>query len=97
MKAYGKRIFTVAVANSIMPVVTSMKGNFKTIWLKALVFIIMQTVQNISVIGNKTSNMVLERKNGMTAANTKDSIKLLQKKDKENTAGQMAIDMLENG
>ena len=93
MKAYGKIICTVAVANFIMPVVTSMKENFRTIWPKGLAFIVMQTAQNISAIGSKTSNMVSERNNGMMAANTKVSIKLLQKKDKENTAGQMGIDM----
>lgn len=41
--------------------------------------------------------MGLEKKNGMTAHNIKDSTKMHQKRVKESTAGQMETGMLENG
>ena len=47
---------------------------------------------NMSDIGIKTSRMDSERKNGMMEVNTKAFIKMLQKKARENIAGQMVID-----
>jgi hypothetical protein len=62
------------------------------IWLKDLEYIDMLMEANMSDIGIKTSNMDSERKNGMMEVNTKAFIKMLQKKARENIAGQMVID-----
>jgi hypothetical protein len=62
------------------------------IWLKDLEYIDMLMEANMSDIGIKTSSMDSERKNGMMEVNTKAFIKMLQKKARENIAGQMVID-----
>jgi hypothetical protein len=62
------------------------------IWLKDLEYIDMLMEANMSDIGIKTSSMDSERKNGMMEVNTKAFIKMLQKKARENIAGQTVID-----
>jgi hypothetical protein len=62
------------------------------IWLKDLEYIDMLMEANMSDIGIKTSSTDSERKNGMMEVNTKAFIKMLQKKARENIAGQMVID-----
>ena len=51
----------------------------------------------MQAIGIKINNMVLEKKNGMMAANIKDFIRMHPKKARENTVGLMEILTLENG
>jgi hypothetical protein len=63
------------------------------IWLRALVSIDMQMAVNMSDIGTKTNNMVLEKRNGTIWACIKDSIRTQARKVKVNTAGQMEIGM----
>ena len=47
--------------------------------------------------GTRISNMALEKKNGMMAANIKDFIRMHLKKVKENIVGQTEILILVNG
>lgn len=47
---------------------------------------------NMLDIGTKISSMDSERKNGMMEVNIKVFIRMLQKKARENIAGQMEID-----
>ena len=65
MKVSGKTIFTTDVESFIMQVVTFMKENLWTIWLKALVYINMLTVASMLATGTKTNNMDLVKKSGM--------------------------------
>lgn len=74
-----------------------MRENSLMIWHKALVFTGMQMEANMSDIGIKISNMDLVKKSGMMEANIKAFTKMLQKKVRVNIAGQMEIDILENG
>ena len=74
-----------------------MKENSLKIWRKVLGFISMPMEANILAIGIKISNMALEKKNGMMAANIKDFIRMHLKKVKENIVGQTEILILVNG
>lgn len=67
------------------------------IWPKDLEYTNMQMDLSMLDTGIKTSNMVLEKKNGMMEVNIKGSTKMPLKKDKENIAGLMETDMWVNG
>jgi hypothetical protein len=97
MRVSGKIIFTTVEENYIMRVATFMKVSLWTIWLKALVFTNMLMGASTLGTGTKTNNMVLEKKSGMTWVCIRDFIRMLQKKDRANTAGLMETAMLENG
>ena len=97
MKGYGKEIYIIREVSFTMLVATYTKVNLRMIWRKDLESICMPMVRNISVTGTAISNMDLEKKNGVMGANILAIIKMLIKLDKVNIAGQMEIDMLENG
>jgi hypothetical protein len=67
------------------------------IWLKVSVFTSMQMEANMWDTGIKINSTVSEKKSGMIIPNIKDFIKMHQKRVKENTAGLMETDTLENG
>jgi hypothetical protein len=67
------------------------------IWLKALAYTDMQMEANMKAIGIRINNMGLEKKNGMMEASIKAFTKMPQRKVRVNIAGQMEIDILENG
>jgi 3-deoxy-D-arabino-heptulosonate 7-phosphate (DAHP) synthase len=66
-------------------------------WLKVLESTNMQTEASMLATGTKTSNTDLEKKNGMTQACIRASIRMQVRRAKENIAGLMATDTLENG
>ena len=57
----------------------------------------MQMAANTSGIGTRISSMDLEKKSGTMEVNIKGSTKMLLKKAKENTVGQIKTDTLGNG
>ena len=97
MRGSGTITFIMVEESCTMHLVIFMRASLLMIWHKDSVFTNMRTAASTSDTGIKISSTDSAKKNGTTAPNIKDSIKMLQKKGKENTAGQMAIGMLVNG
>ena len=97
IKDFGTKIYIMEEVSYIMLVVIFMKASSLMTWPKDLAFINTPMEVSMLAIGIKISNMALEKKNGMMAANIKDFIRMHLKKVKENIVGQTEILILENG
>ena len=97
MRVFGIKTCIMAEERSITPMVTCSKDNSKMILLMALVSTNTQMAVNMSATGNKTSSMVLVKKSGTMAVNTKDFTKMEPKMVRVNITGPMVTYILANG
>lgn len=97
MKVIGKKDMLAAKEHFFMLMETNIQETGKTINVMVMVCTRIKRVQDMKVIGKMILRVVKVKKHGQKDHNTSDSTKTERKKALENTLGQMAQNMMDNG